>query len=482
MGESREQAPSSRKQVAIFLVAENAVHSLSGVLDRIPEDVRERAAEILVCAGGSRDDTYLVGVGYKTVSGFQKLTVMRGSDAGVGANLKSAIDRCREQGHEVVVLLHADGKYAPEVMGTLIEPLDRDEVDVVVGSRFLESRHPAGMPRHKALAIRLLSALQERLAGLGLSEYFCGYQALSVPAVAELPYHANRDDLVFPTELLVQIRQKGLRVAEVAVPPYSGDETDGLRGLRYVAGVLHALWRFWLHSRGLREEPKFAVSEKYVYRREPEASHQRILGLVERDRQLVLDVGCGAGYLAEALAVRGNHVVGVDARRAPGVDDRVERFLQLDLDREPLEWSGPPFGLAVLADVLEHLREPDRLLARCRELLADDGRLIVSVPNVAHWTVRLQLLFGRFPYTARGILDRSHLRFFTLASLREELARAGFVVDRIETTAAPYGELLPRGMGSRLGRLLGRIEGIGAHFTRGVFAYQFVVRARKADA
>lgn len=479
---SAPEASRPPRAVAIFLVAQNAVHSLSGVLDRIPPAMRERAEEIFVSDAGSRDATYLVGMGYKAVSGFEKLTVIHGSPGGVGANVKLAIDHCRERGFDVVVLLHADGKYAPEVMERLVAPLDRDEVDAVFGSRFLERRSSSDLPRHKALAMRALGALEDRLLGLGLSDYHCGYMALSVPALAELPYRENSDGLVFSTELLAQLSQKGLRVAEVPIPPYSGEETDGLAGVRYGLDVVRVLAQYWLHSRGLREVPKFAVAEKYVYRHAPEASHQKILSLVDRDRQLVLDVGCGAGYLAEALAVRGNRVVGVDSRQAPGVEERLERFLRVDLDREPIPWTGSPFGTVVLADVLEHLREPRDLLVRCRELLADDGELIVSVPNVAHWSVRAGLLFGRFDYTARGILDRSHLRFFTLATLRQELEAAGFSVERVETSAPPWGELLPKGMGSRLGRVLARLEVLGARLRKPLFAYQFVVRARKGPA
>ena len=195
------------KRVAIYLVAQNAVHSLAGVLDRIPAAIRDRADEILVADAGSRDDTYLVGVGYKAVSGFDKLTVIRAPQPGVGAAMKSAIDHCRERGYDVVVLLHADGKYAPEVMESLVAPLDRGGVDAVLGSRFLGNRWlPAGMPRHKALAIRALGWLQERTLRLGLSEYHCGYMALSIPAIADLPYRENGDDLVFNADLIAQLR------------------------------------------------------------------------------------------------------------------------------------------------------------------------------------------------------------------------------------------------------------------------------------
>jgi SAM-dependent methyltransferase len=466
------------KKIAIYVVAQDAVRSLAGVLDRIPTPVRQRVNEIFVCDAASHDDTYLVGVGYKEVSGIENLTVVRGRGGGFGANNKDALAHCRRQGFDVVVLLHADGKYAPEAIDDLLQPLLRDDVDAVFGSRFLgESPLRGGIPLHKYLVMRAFIALQKRLIGMGLTDYHCGYRAYSVPALSELPIDLSSDQMVFDTEIVIQMKQKDLRIAEVPVPTYTGAETNGLRGVRYGVQVLRALLQFWLHTKGLREYPKFAITEKYRYKASPDASHQKILSLIDKDRRTVLDVGCGGGFLSEALAVRGNTVVGVDTRRVPGVEERVGTFLQVDLDRDPVPWSGEPFSFIVLADLLEHLREPRSLLDQCHKLLADDGALIVSVPNVAHWSVRFALLFGRFRYRARGILDRSHLRFFTLSSIRTELEDAGFRVDRVEATAAPFDELLP----GRTGSGLTRLQTLGNRLWREFFAYQFVLRARKSS-
>jgi 2-polyprenyl-3-methyl-5-hydroxy-6-metoxy-1,4-benzoquinol methylase len=469
-------------RIAIYVVAQDAVRSLAGVLDRIPDALRERVEEIFVFDAGSRDDTYLVGVGYKQVSGSDKLVVMRGERKQLGANNKRAFDHCRERGFDVVALLHADGKYAPEVLEDLIAPLERGEVDAVFGSRLLAgSPTREGYPLHKYLAIRLLGWLQRRLLGLELTDFHCGYRAYRVEAVAELPYHENSDGLHFDTEILIQLMQKGLRIAEVPVPVYSGEEVDSVRGVGYAINVLRVLFQYWLHVRGLHEYPKFSIAEKYVYRTSPDASHQKILALVEKDRQRILDVGCGAGYLAEALQVRGNTVVGVDARQVPGAEARMGQFLRVDLDRESIPWAGPPFQYVILADVLEHLAEPERLLAQCRKLLAEDGVLIVSVPNVAHWSVRLSLLFGRFRYTARGILDRSHLRFYTASSIRAELEAAGFEVDCVETTVPPFEDLFPEGrVLGFAARWLTRVQVLGKRLWPALFAYQVVLRAHLA--
>ena len=119
-------AGAPQKRIAVYVVAHNAVQSLARVLERIPTTVRDRVTEIFVFDAGSRDDTYLVGMGYKAVSGYANLTVFRGTDAGLGANNKRAIAYCCEQGYDVMVLLHAHGKYALELR--LVNASDGSEV------------------------------------------------------------------------------------------------------------------------------------------------------------------------------------------------------------------------------------------------------------------------------------------------------------------------------------------------------------------
>ena len=94
--------------------------------------------------------------------------------------------------------------------------------------------------------------------------------------------------------------------------------------------MLRSLGSYWLHRKGFREYARFAIEEKYVYRTAPDASHRRILDLVERDGQQILDLGCGSGHLAEALTERGNVVVGVDRRRPEGVAERMDRVWHLE--------------------------------------------------------------------------------------------------------------------------------------------------------
>jgi 2-polyprenyl-3-methyl-5-hydroxy-6-metoxy-1,4-benzoquinol methylase len=173
-------------------------------------------------------------------------------------------------------------------------------------------------------------------------------------------------------------------------------------------------------------------------------SHRLVLAEVP-DGARVLDVGCATGYLAAELTRRGCTVDGIEydaaaaeqARahcravvagdlEAPSTHAEVERML-----------AGVRPDVIVCADVLEHLRDPWAVLAWLRTLLAPGGRAVISVPNIAHWTARRALLRGRFDYTDHGLMDRTHLRFFTRASAAELARRAGFAVRAERLAGAP---------------------------------------------
>lgn len=153
----------------------------------------------------------------------------------------------------------------------------------------------------------------------------------------------------------------------------------------------------------------------------------------------VLDVGCHSGILGEYLRRKKQcSVVGIDTDEAALSDASTRLDKAFAANIETTGWSsivreqaGKPFDIIVFGDVLEHTRDPQAILAEARTLLKPEGRVIVSIPNVAHWRIRLALLAGRFTYTESGILDRTHLRFFTETSLHELVRAAGYqVVDQ----------------------------------------------------
>jgi 2-polyprenyl-3-methyl-5-hydroxy-6-metoxy-1,4-benzoquinol methylase len=203
------------------------------------------------------------------------------------------------------------------------------------------------------------------------------------------------------------------------------------------------------------------------------ASHRLVLAAVP-DGARVLDIGCATGYLAAELVRRGCTVVGVEfdpaaAQQARAVcSEVVVGDLESAAVRAEVERAARGIDTIICADVLEHLRDPWAVLSWLRTLLPADGRAVVSVPNIAHWTARRALLRGRFDYADFGLFDRTHLRFFTRASAAELARRAGFAVRAEHPAGAP----LP--LESRL-PALARLRDPGLRRYPGLLALQFVL-------
>jgi methionine biosynthesis protein MetW len=196
----------------------------------------------------------------------------------------------------------------------------------------------------------------------------------------------------------------------------------------------------------------------------------------------VLEVGCGSGtiiaYLARekgcrALAVEPDPLMAAEARKqgVKVVAGRVEN----EAVRQELQAKGP-FDVIILADVLEHLVDPWSTLRQLASLLAPEGIVLASVPNVAHWTLRWQLLRGRWDYTGGFLMDQTHLRWFTKETLRDLFHESGYRIEELQVRWAPlpgdrlWRRLLP-GRNNLYAALAGRWPAL--------FGYQFVIRARR---
>jgi 2-polyprenyl-3-methyl-5-hydroxy-6-metoxy-1,4-benzoquinol methylase len=172
-------------------------------------------------------------------------------------------------------------------------------------------------------------------------------------------------------------------------------------------------------------------------------SHGLVVQFVGAARR-VLDVGCSTGYLGEALTARGCVVDGVDkdpdAVAIAGTRLNSAQVVDLDTDDLAEVLAGHEYDRIIFADVLEHLMNPRAVLASAAALLAPDGEIVISIPNVAHGALRLALLQGRWDYHETGLLDRTHIRFFTRTSLVALIHSAGLSVTAIRSTVVdPLG-------------------------------------------
>lgn len=216
-----------------------------------------------------------------------------------------------------------------------------------------------------------------------------------------------------------------------------------------------------------------------------EFDRPELLALIPADARDVVDVGCGAGRLGRSLKARQPaRVVGVE--RDPGAAAAARSHLDLVLegDIESLEWPFPPasFDAVVCGDVLEHLRDPLAVVRRIRAWLRPSGTLVVSLPNVRHHSVVRGLLTGDWTYEPAGLLDHTHLRFFTRREIEKLLYRAGFAVPKLASVPGPGyrdWEAAGRPGAVQVGAL--RIGPLAPEEAEEFYTYQWLAAARACE-
>jgi 2-polyprenyl-3-methyl-5-hydroxy-6-metoxy-1,4-benzoquinol methylase len=180
------------------------------------------------------------------------------------------------------------------------------------------------------------------------------------------------------------------------------------------------------------------AGEHYRLRRDPKSSHQQIARLLKEIRPAtILDVGAAQGILGQLLTDSGMTIDAIEPN--PTWADAAKPFYRTVMNStvESANLSDNTYDCIVCADVLEHLPDPLSTLKRLRQAAKPDATFIISLPNVAHLAVRTMLLFGRFPKMERGILDKTHLQFFTKDTAQNLLTEAGLRTKRILTTVVP---------------------------------------------
>lgn len=210
-------------------------------------------------------------------------------------------------------------------------------------------------------------------------------------------------------------------------------------------------------------------------------AHLEALKLIGMNKR-VLDIGCSSGHLIKAIREKLGGVVDgieVNAEKAK-LAAKIARkaYVGSVEDPELIDQLTETYDILLILDVLEHLNDPLFVLKNIRRLLVDDGYLIASVPNIANWRMRLSLLMGRFEYQEAGLLDKSHLRFFTLKSLKEMFNEAGYRIVNLDFTLGGPPTVLGDISGPGKGFLKIFSKRI-FHFSPGLFANQFIIKAVK---
>ncbi|MEO5903459.1 MAG: glycosyltransferase family 2 protein [Gemmatimonadaceae bacterium] len=235
------------KKVIVVFPAYNAGKTLERTIAEIPSDVVD---DLLLVDDASGDDTIEVarrlGIPYVTHS----------INRGYGGNQKTCYAEALKRGADIVIMLHPDYQYSPRLIGAMGWLAASDEFDIVLGSRILgKGAREGGMPLYKYVANRALTAFQNLLLGIKLSEYHTGYRTFTREVLETLPLMECSDDFVFDNQILAQAAEFGFRIGEISCPTRYFAEASSInfgRSVVYGLGVLATSAKFRLHRSGLK--------------------------------------------------------------------------------------------------------------------------------------------------------------------------------------------------------------------------------------
>lgn len=476
-----------RPRLLVFIVAYRAEETIRQVVTRIPASLSEDyRVEVLIIDDSSTDRTFEVGEEMKAekASPFPLHVLVNPENQGYGGNQKIGYHYAIENGYDFIALLHGDGQYAPECLPELVRPLFEGRADAVFGSRMVLAGDAlrGGMPLYKFVGNKILSWFENRMLRAELSEFHSGYRIYSVPALARVPFDLNTKDFHFDTEIIIQFMIAGLRILELPIPTYYGNEICHVNGIKYALNVVKAVVKARAQKLGLFYDRRFdcapnpSTNQQYQIKLNYQSPHSEVLARVKPGSR-VLDLGCAGGYLGEILRQKlGCTVAGVDMFPLnPGV--KLDHFIAYDLNQGLPPVNLGDFDYILLLDVIEHLAAPERFVEGLREALkqAPTVTLMVSSGNVGFFIVRMMLLLGQFNYGKRGILDLTHSRLFTFASLRRLFEQCGFDVNVNIGIPAPF----PLAIGNnRLSSILVRINHALIKISRSLFSYQAFLEVR----
>jgi glycosyltransferase involved in cell wall biosynthesis len=464
-------------RIGIVVVAYNAESTLIRTLDRIPVEFRDRVDEVIVSDDASHDDTFEHGRTWATRPDTPKTYVLRHTkNLGYGGNQKAAYALAIQHGLDIVVLLHGDGQYAPESLPDLIAPFEQSDTDAVFGSRMMRkgAARAGGMPLYKRLGNRILTRFENDILGADMSEFHSGYRAYRTDLLRRIPFWANSDGFDFDTQIIAQILHAGGRIVEVPIPTYYGDEICYVNGMRYARDVVVDLLEYRLAVRGFGTCEWVPVPDEYAFKEQDGSSHAVILEMISRlPTSRILDLGCSGGLLAEKLRAGGHFVVGVDHTELPGVRERTDAFFVADLNEGVPQEVGAGYDVVIAGDVIEHLTFPSDALRQMVRTLRPGGQMLLSVPNFGHWYPRLRVSLGIFGYDRRGILDDTHLRFFTRSTLRRLVRRCGFDILEETATGLPLGAM---SSGGTISKAVRTVDEMLVRIRPTLFGYQSLMR------
>ncbi len=435
-----------KKKLLILIVVYNHEKFIEKVLNRIDENLTNKFdVEILINDDSSTDNTFEVIKSYidNNNKPFKYTILSNPINQGYGGNQKIGFQYAIKNNFDYVALVHGDGQYAPEYLEKLVEPLVSENIDYVWGSRMINKNGAlkGGMPLYKFIGNKILTFYQNLLFKTNFSETHSGYRVYSVKALKKIPFNLNANDHSFDNEIIVQFLIAKKKIKEIAIPTYYGDEISYVNGLKYAFQVFLINLKAKLQELGIFYDRKFDCDEKklgnYILKNKFESTHKKALDIVENNTK-ILDIGCNNGELGNLLIEKKCEVTGIDYNIKQ--NQKLKNYINYNLDDGLPEINYDDFDYILILDVIEHLKDPENFLEQLKNKLKNNlkAKVLISTPNIAFFIMRFMLLFGKFNYGSRGILDKTHTRLFTFSSFSNLIKESDFGISKIYGIPAPF--------------------------------------------
>lgn len=458
----------TRKKVLIFIISYNHETLLTKVLERIPPSLahhQEADFEVLIIEDCSQDNTFKAGYEFlKSYLTFKTTILSNPVNQGFGGNQKLGFQYAIDHGFDHVVLIHGDGQYAPELIPELIEPLLQDQADAVFGSRMIKSRQAlkGGMPLYKWIGNKILTKIENLLLRSSLSEWHSGYRLYSVRALEKIPFHYNSNYYDFDTQIIIQLLGLQLRIKELPIPTFYGEEVCNVNGLKYARKILWSCLLFRAQDLGIFYHPCFFLKER----------HQKELKRASFDSSTKRIIARLKGLSGPALIILDAERVAVKKELL----DLKEDITVLSPDTDFTTLSSKRFNTVVFLDTFESSPQIEQILQKLRNCTATNQALFIVIgANVGFVLTRLSLLFGNLNYGVRGILDFRHRRLFTFTTAKRLIQFHGYQVLTCAGIPVPWPLVFQN---KSLIWLFSKLGELCLKCSKGLFAYQYYFEFR----
>jgi glycosyltransferase involved in cell wall biosynthesis len=243
-----------KRRFGIYIPAYKAGKTICDVLDRIPVEVLNEAALVLIVDNFSNDGTEQIVMQYKFQKKLDNLSILTlPKNLGYGGSQKIGYSYFLNKKIDVVAMLHSDGQYAPELLRDILTPVFNTEYHMVFGSRISGNPLKGGMPIHRFIGNRSLTFLQNLFLNTNLSEFHSGYRVYDTHFLSMLNFENLSDDYHFDTEILILHINASARLKEMPIPTFYGDEENYVNIWSYGLKVLITTFSYCLHKFRLRK-------------------------------------------------------------------------------------------------------------------------------------------------------------------------------------------------------------------------------------